>query len=301
MIVIVRNTEEKLLEELRVCKDKNPAQRCFYLEFSSAGIPKMELFEHFLRLLNEVPDSYRAQVYICRDQDIFILMQGFMQRHFTDFLNRLAHELRSDHLLELSDLMEVGVHWTRLEALCQRKIEKIQAEHEKETEENQKAAAEKVTLEVLDRLSPDLLASIAQRRTGRTKPSIMAVDDDQIARTLVGNVVRERYDCICAKDGQEALAGYVSNAPDALFLDIGLPDINGHDVLECIFQIDPDAYVIMFSGRKDKGNIMRALEAGAQGFIGKPFTREKLFQYIERSPHLIGKKKQENGYATTVS
>lgn len=297
MIVIAKDAETKLLETLRICRQENPVQRCFYMAFSKVDVPKKELFESFLKLLQDVPDSYTAQVYICHDRDVFILMQGFMQRQFTDFLQRLSNDLKNGSLLEVADVMEIGVHWPKLETMCQRKIEKIQAEQAHETEEKRKEVAEKTTLEVLETLDPQLVTTIAQRRQARPDPIVMVVDDDQIARTLVGNVVREKYDCAYAKDGKNALAEYVASTPDIIFLDIGLPDINGHDVLECLFQIDPAAYIIMFSGRKDKENIMRALEEGAQGFIGKPFTRENLFQHINRSPHLLNKQQRKDGYA----
>lgn len=298
MIVIARDAEEKLMDALRASKSENPGQRCYFMAFSRADLPKQDLFETFLKRLQDVPDSYRAEVYICRDYDVFIFMQGFMQRHFTDFLQKLGKDLGKDSVADLGEVMEVGVHWEKLETLCERKLEKIAKDHA--TKEKERQEAEKITLEALGRLDTDQVASLARRRKARAIPLVMIADDDQIARTLVGNVVRENYEWASAKDGQECLSTYVSSAPDVLFLDIGLPDINGHDLLECLLQIDPDAYIIMFSGRKDRENIMKALEAGAQGFIGKPFTREKLTQYIERSEHLAAKRKGGGGNARAV-
>ncbi len=300
MIVIAKEAETKLLEELQACREDHPTQRCLYMAFSAVDVPKKELFESFLKLLHEVPDAYNAQVFICQDRDVFILMQGFMQRHFTDFLKTLAAELHKPELVNLGDIMEVGLNWTKLDTMCQRKMEKIRNELAKETEEKRKEEAEKATLEIMDTLDPGEISSIARRRAKRTSPVVMVVDDDQIVRTLVGNVLREKYDWTYAKDGQGALREYVASAPDVLFLDIGLPDINGHDVLESIFQMDPDAHIIMFSSHKDKQNIMRALEAGAKGFIGKPFTRDKLFQYIDRAPHLAGKRERGGVHAGTI-
>jgi CheY-like chemotaxis protein len=300
MLVIAKDTEGKLLDDLRACRDANPSQRCLYMSLSRAEIPRKELFDHFLKLLHDVPDAYKAQVYICHDQDVFILMQGFMQRHFRDFVKKLSDELKTEELLDMIDIMEVGVHWAKLETICQKKIEALQKEEKKQTAQKKKQATEKATLDVLGRLDPEMVSTVAKRREKRAAPLVMVVDDDQIARTLVGNVIRENYEWSYAKDGQSALTEYVTAAPDVLFLDIGLPDISGHDVLECLFQIDPGAYVIMFSGHKDKDNVMRSLETGAQGFVGKPFTREKLFQYMERSPHLAEKNKRVSSCAQTA-
>ena len=301
MIVIAKNAEEKLLEDLRICRQVNPVQRCFYLAFSKVDTPKKELFENFLRLLHEIPDSYMAQVYICQDRDVFTLMKGFMQRQFTDLLTKLSESLDDKNLLSLADIMEVEVHWVKLDTMCQKKIVTIKNQESRVSEEKRKAMAEMATLKVLEKLDPELVSTIQERREKRQESLVMIVDDDQISRTLAGNVIRDHYNWTYAKDGKSALTEYVGSAPDVLFLDIGLPDINGHDILECIFQIDPAAYIIMFSGRKDKENIMKALEAGAQGFVGKPFTRDKLFQYINHSPHVLKKQKREKDFAHTAS
>lgn len=293
MIVIARNTEEKLLEELRYCKEHHPSQRCFLMEFSKTHLPKKELFDAFLRLLHAFPESYRAQVFICHDMDVLIIMQGFMQRQFMDFLEQLAKDLHTDRLQDIADVMEVGFSWARLETFCMKKLEALEEQKRHEKNEQQSAEIKKTTQDILSQLDTELVANLSRRRSARESAIILIVDDDKLSRTLAGNVLMEHYNIAFAHDGRSALSQYVAEAPDVLFLDIGLPDISGHDVLECLFQIDPRAYVIMFSGHTDKENIMQSLETGAQGFLGKPFTREKLFRYVDKSPFIL--EKQRNG------
>ena len=48
----------------------------------------------------------------------------------------------------------------------------------------------------------------------------------------------------------------------------------------------------MFSGNGDRDNVLKAIELGAKGFVGKPFTKDKLFQYIEKSPFIQEKSRQ---------
>ena len=293
MIIVAKKAELNLFRELRRCRAEMPAQRCFYIRFSKAGIPKRELFETFLQLLQKIPDSYTAQVYICEDKDVFILMRGFMQRQFIDFLKDLSHKLEADHLLELAKVYEVGQDWDDLEKMCREKIEDLDAEKDRIHEQERKEQAENATLKVLAGLDDDQLRSVGVRREARLSPLVLVVEDDQITRTLAGNVLSSTFELAYAKSGEEAIREFVNSAPDAVFLDIGLPDIGGHEVLECIFQIDPEAHVIMFSGRKDKDNIMHALELGAKGFVGKPFTREKMFEYIRKSPYVQDKEKRK--------
>jgi FixJ family two-component response regulator len=49
----------------------------------------------------------------------------------------------------------------------------------------------------------------------------------------------------------------------------------------------------MFSGNGDRDNIIKAMQLGAKGFVGKPFTKDKLIAYIEKSPFIIAKNNQE--------
>ena len=170
--------------------------------------------------------------------------------------------------------------------MCHLKIEAIDKDQQTFAEEKRKTAVAEATQSIFENMGADQLVSIAQRRDARTDVVAMVVDDDQISRTLMSNVISKTYRYIYARDGREALNTYVENAPDVLFLDIGLPDINGHEVLESLFQIDPEAYIIMFSGRKDKDTMMKSLELGAQGFVGKPFTRDKVSHYIRQSPYV---------------
>ncbi len=63
-----------------------------------------------------------------------------------------------------------------------------------------------------------------------------------------------------------------------------MPDVTRHELLEKIITIDPEAYIIMLSGNASQANIVQAMSLGAKGFIAKPFSREKIFQYIDRCP-----------------
>ena len=92
------------------------------------------------------------------------------------------------------------------------------------------------------------------------------------------------------ENAETALQSYAQIAPDILFLDINLPNVTGHELLEKILLLDPQAYIIMLSGNSDKENVLQAMQRGARGFVAKPFTPDKLYQYIERCPTLNDRK-----------
>ncbi len=301
MIVIAKNAEKRLLLEMQHFDEEDSSLKCFYLGLSKSDIPKQELLGAFLKLLNELPESYVAQVYICNDKDVFILVRGFMQRQFEDFVTKLAREFQSEELLALADVFDAGPHKYKIEALCSSKMAAAEEAEAERLESERKEGADRSTLEALEQLDPALLATIAERRRNRREPMVMIVEDDQITRTLVGNVLQNDYLLAFGANGKEAISSYAKSAPDAVFLDIGLPDMNGVEGLGCIFQMDPNAYVIMFSGMKDKSHIMRALDIGAEGFVGKPFTRDKMFQYIHKSPYIKEKQQaRDTAYGRTA-
>ena len=108
--------------------------------------------------------------------------------------------------------------------------------------------------------------------------------------------MQKKYKVYATQDGQGAVLNYLNKAPDVVFLDIDLPDMSGHDVLSKIFALDPEAYIIMFSGNGDRGNVLKAIERGAKGFVGKPFSQDKLTHYIQKSPFVKIKTQKEHSY-----
>lgn len=299
MIVITNKTETKLLHDLKQASVGMPLQKCFFMQFSEADVAKKKLQEAFLRLLDQLPNSYMAQVYICADYDIFILMQGFMQSQFTEFVEKLEQELQTNIFSDLIHIFEIGMDHDKLEKMCQQKIEMIEVDHGNTSEQDGSPQQNKALADAISKLDIDTIKNISKRRDVHANPVIMVVDDDQLSRTLVGNVLGQDFNMVYAKDGRAALESYVESAPDVLFLDIGLPDIGGHELLEVLSQIDPDNYIIMFSGRKNKDNMLRALQAGAQGFVGKPFTRNELLHYVEKSPFV--QDKQDRSRTSTLA
>lgn len=174
----------------------------------------------------------------------------------------------------------------KIAAICNEKIRIIKQQAEQaEYDRIVKLRRERVCRirEILNMpATPELRAWIARQREKRGKTELMIADDDAFSRRMVGNALKDTFDMHLVEDGESALLSYVERAPDILFLDIDMPDMSGHDVLKKVFDLDPDAYVVMFSGNGNRENVTKAVETGAKGFVGKPFTREKLLHYIER-------------------
>jgi two-component system chemotaxis response regulator CheY len=179
---------------------------------------------------------------------------------------------------------EVSIHMNKLRAIVEQKLERQRSLEETKRRLLEQQEQERKRQAILNGGANGKSEDIKNRRVNRLKPELMMIEDDAFSRRLVENVLQKKYALTGLGEASTALNTYTRIAPDLLFLDINLPDVTGHELLEKILKLDPDAYVIMLSGNADKENITQAMSRGAKGFIAKPFTKEKLFQYIDRCP-----------------
>jgi two-component system KDP operon response regulator KdpE len=109
---------------------------------------------------------------------------------------------------------------------------------------------------------------------------ILIVDDEpQILRALRINLTARQYDVHVAADGREALLSATTTRPDLVVLDLGLPDIDGVDVIRELRAWTPVPIVVL-SGRADSRDKVAALDAGADDYVTKPFSIEELLARI---------------------
>ena len=105
---------------------------------------------------------------------------------------------------------------------------------------------------------------------------VLVVDDDSVARKVLGAFLKQScYDVVMMEDGHSALRALTApDAPHIAIVDWMMPDLTGTELCAKLrahpFTIQP--YVIIISGRKEKSDIVTALDAGANDFIVKPFN-----------------------------
>ena len=109
---------------------------------------------------------------------------------------------------------------------------------------------------------------------------ILVVDDDpQILRALRINLRARKYDVDVAADGATALHVAAARKPDLVVLDLGLPDMDGVDVIRGLRGWTP-APIIVLSGRAGSGDKVDALDAGADDYVTKPFGVDELLARV---------------------
>ncbi len=104
-----------------------------------------------------------------------------------------------------------------------------------------------------------------------TGKRILIVDDEpQIQRFLRPSLTAAGFDVISATTGKEALALAATSAPDAIVLDLGLPDIDGKDVIAAL-RAWSKIPIIVLSARDREAEKIAALDIGADDYVNKPF------------------------------
>ncbi|GAA3903770.1 response regulator [Streptomyces gulbargensis] len=105
---------------------------------------------------------------------------------------------------------------------------------------------------------------------------VLVVEDDaQLARALVINLQARKYAVDAAPDGATALRLVASEQPDVILLDLGLPDMDGVDVIKALRGWSR-APVLVLSARSGSEDKIRALDSGADDYMTKPFSMDEL-------------------------
>lgn len=109
---------------------------------------------------------------------------------------------------------------------------------------------------------------------------ILVVEDDAPVRNLIGTTLKTHgYDYITATNGENAVMQASSNNPNVVLLDLGLPDIDGVDVIKKI-RTWSEMPIIVISARAEDQDKIDALDAGADDYLTKPFSVQELLARI---------------------
>ncbi|MCB2184773.1 MAG: response regulator [Deltaproteobacteria bacterium] len=132
--------------------------------------------------------------------------------------------------------------------------------------------------------APELEAPRPEEILGGSE-EILLVDDEEALRDMGATALREMgYRVRTAMNGEESVQIYQNggNGIDLVVMDLGMPGMGGHKALQQILAHDPAAKVVIASGYAASGQVKASLEAGAAGFVAKPFRRLDLLTTIRQ-------------------
>ncbi len=126
------------------------------------------------------------------------------------------------------------------------------------------------------------------------KPLILVVEDDAPVRNLITTTLKAHdYKFITAQNGNNAIMEASSHNPDIVLLDLGLPDIDGVEVIERI-RMWSDMPIIVISARSEDKDKIDALDAGADDYLTKPFSVEELLARLRVMQRRLTANRNEN-------
>jgi DNA-binding response OmpR family regulator len=105
--------------------------------------------------------------------------------------------------------------------------------------------------------------------------ALVVEDDNQIRSSLIRSLADRGYVSSGSADGLSALSAIVDDQPDVVLLDLGLPDIDGLDLLRMIRSVS-GVPVLVVTARDDNAEIVKTLDAGADDYVVKPFSSTQL-------------------------
>lgn len=121
-----------------------------------------------------------------------------------------------------------------------------------------------------------------KKRTQKTK--ILVIDDEpNIVQTLKDRLEMNEYEVVTAGNGREGLQLAEKEQPDVILLDVIMPVMDGHEMLETLRQQPwgQEMSVIMLTARSQTQDIVRANSCGIDDYIVKPFDLSELLEKIE--------------------
>ncbi len=115
------------------------------------------------------------------------------------------------------------------------------------------------------------------------KFTVLIIEDEKNIQTFMGKILkRHEYRVLCADTGSQGLDIIRSQCPDLILLDLGLPDINGNEIIREV-RTWTSTPIIVISARSAEREKVQALDLGADDYITKPFGTSELLARIRAS------------------
>jgi two-component system, chemotaxis family, chemotaxis protein CheY len=290
MNLVHEKTEVLLKSFIEKIKPKQQSWRLINIEFQNCDTLNSSLFQNLcLKNLHFFFKESDCTIFWHKPGFVLIFFQGRalpIEKCVEGFLK----ETEFKGFGRFFDILDLSIDWENLEKFLLR----LEAPIPAPTIVPKTQTSEfKISEEFKFDLVSDKIRSLSRIRSGRVKPLILLVEDDPFTLQLVKLAFKDKFDIITAETARQALVFYQRHLPDMVFLDIQLPDGNGIDLLQKMTKADDNAYIIMLSSHSQKEKILDCISNGSKGFIGKPFTKQRLLDATEK--FLISKSQSLTG------
>jgi CheY-like chemotaxis protein len=285
--IIQKNSEEKILESLekQLISASYGALLCLFSHTTISLDPDTALL-HTKALLHERD----AQLYFCHNGDLLILWRSHLKETrdalihiFMQYYKEPLEPFDPERLFIFYDTHAQGED---LRLMLRAKV-KEKALSPLTTPPSAPPTAP-ISMPTLPPWQPAL--SIEQQRAlhmallaraDRNSPEILIVEDQEFSRRLLSSLFEKKFRYYAAKNAQQAAGFFALHAPDIAFLDIELPDVDGHRLAALFKQYDPQCCIVMVTGNNHVKDVEMAKANKVQGFIVKPYNKQKIMTVID--------------------
>ncbi len=113
---------------------------------------------------------------------------------------------------------------------------------------------------------------------------ILIVDDAEFLRVRISKMLTSNgYEVLEAENGLNAVSAYKSSKPDAVLMDVTMPEMDGLAALKEIKAADPNARVVMLTALGQESVVLEAIKSGARDFVVKPFQPERVLAALAKA------------------
>ena len=113
---------------------------------------------------------------------------------------------------------------------------------------------------------------------------ILVVDDAEFLRVRITKMLTGNgHEVVEADNGAKAVARYRENRPDAVLMDVTMPEMDGLAALKEIRSGDPNARVVMLTALGQESVVLEAIKSGARDFVVKPFEPDRVLAALKRA------------------
>lgn len=275
MKIIDTQCEQKLKDILSIIKKEPTLWRCIYIEKTEKSTEIADKLR--LELVTLIKDKHSSFLFNLPENELIFFSKGGEYGLLEEIIKKINSVAESLFIKVFPEIIDTSLDIEKLEAR-----EKYYTERLKQVKQKKAslAASQNNVKGLHVEEDPQLIAQLKHTREEHEKLTIMLLDDDKITLKMVSSALKE-YRVFSMESPQKALNEYFALAPHIVFLDINMPPYSGHEVLKKITSLDKDAFVIMLSANAYPTDIKKVMENGAKGFVGKPFSRNKLLNYVE--------------------
>lgn len=285
MQIIENYAVKKLTDILKVIRAEPVQWRCIYIP-SLDDLPKI-LDRVSLEVNILLKDVYKAYLFPMPNNDVFFFCRGGDEKLMKTIME-IIQEVSADEDLQVdAKLFDLSCNFEQILLLAKPYLAVQKEKGQTDVQSLPKnSSVPELTVDVID---SQIVQQMKETRRSSNKLTVMLVDDEPMTLKMVEAILNDCHVIKCTSP-QQALNEYFIEAPHVVFMDINMPPYSGHDLLEKIKQYDTEAYIVMLSANAYPADIKKVMAAGAKGFIGKPFSKAKIFNYLLAYQKLMGRK-----------